>query len=506
MKNARLFYLTCLLLVVLLSGCTGSIIIDGEHGSLEGVVYARVMVTGLEGEEEVSLLLVEEGEVAPAGYSRLAGASVEVFELGGTRYLGRRYTDSMGRYYFSRVRTGSARVEVTHSTLSQREIRHITIQVLGTTRFDIHIDTQPPVPTTGVLRGYVSIRTTSAVTALEGEVYDGRPELVVSADPVAASGYEPLRDALVEVFDRNGVRQQRYSDSSGEFEFEAVLAGNANVRITHRKLRSPLEANRHITAGTVNWLESLRGGIGYYLLIGVENYLHLPTSNFSGRDAILIGDLLVGANELQGYVRLLTNNQATRANIIAAIDDAKEMARDQDYFVIYFSGRASDDTRYDALLPYDTRIDASGFVRSTIITDGDLETRVRGFRGDVTLILDASFSGNFMDGRITVQDAFKPLAFRKSGYNVLVATDKYTLSRYDTNFRHGVFTYFLGRGLTRAGSAYVPADANRDKDVTITELFNYVRSQMAAYYNGAHDEHVPSLWRGSQDSVVFRYN
>ena len=59
---------------------------------------------------------------------------------------------------------------------------------------------------------------------------------------------------------------------------------------------------------------------------------------------------------------------------------------------------------------------------------------------------------------------------------MLAASGQYELSYEVNTLMHGVFTYFILKGLS--GSK---ADADRDSYITIRELFNYAENQTKSY-------------------------
>jgi hypothetical protein len=223
-------------------------------------------------------------------------------------------------------------------------------------------------------------------------------------------------------------------------------------------------------------------------VIGIDDYPGQAIIPGTVANAEKVYGTLFDQNRLAGMGEKLIN--ATKAEIKASIARAvKESTSEDDYLVIYFSGRSGK----DYLSPSDD--DQKDWSRA--ITDSELEEWVRPFQGSVTLIIDGRESNSMADGEI-----FKPQAFRKRYYTVISAAGPNQGVFYDPNLKSSVFTHFLVKGL----SGTYPADLYRDGDITAYELFQYVYVEMDDYLWGDPDRHLPTYWGPDyRDSVIFRY-
>ncbi len=136
-------------------------------------------------------------------------------------------------------------------------------------------------------------------------------------------------------------------------------------------------------------------GLGRYhaLVIGINAYQHLPRLETAINDARVIGEVLT---KDYGYkVNLLLD--ATRADIIRALDDYRKSLTDKDNLLIYYAGHGYLDTESDRgfWLP----VDASGesqvsWLSNVTITDSLKAIEAR----HAMLIVDSCYSGTLTRG------------------------------------------------------------------------------------------------------------
>lgn len=330
----------------------------------------------------------------------------------------------------------------------------------------------------GSVVGYVYVPEGSQPDVLSMDV-----EPLILSSALAPDGYEPVVDAIVRLGGQ--IRETEYD---GRFHFPSVPTGKHVLTVTHEALRFEVKKTITVRAGSPTYVGDLYGGIGYYVVIGIGEYPGLTIPG-SVANAERVYQTLFAGNRLAGLGQLLLDSNATKAKIKASIDRAKNLAESGDYLVIYFSGRSGKDY-----------LSTSGDNQSDwskAITDGELETWVRGFPGSVTLIIDGSESSSMADG-----DAFYPAAFKEPEYTVISAAGPDDFVFWDEYLESSVFTHFLVKGLTGT----YPADFNHNRDITAYELYQYIFSEMDDYLWGDPDHYLPAYWGPSyKDSVIFRY-
>lgn len=135
------------------------------------------------------------------------------------------------------------------------------------------------------------------------------------------------------------------------------------------------------------------GGRTHALVIGINAYEHLPRLETAVNDARAIGDVLSNA---YGYaVKLLLD--ATRADIIRALDDYRKTLSDKDNLLIYYAGHGYLDTESDRgfWLP----VDASGESQVSWLSNVTITDSLKAIEAKhAMLIVDSCYSGTLTRG------------------------------------------------------------------------------------------------------------
>ncbi len=421
----------------------------------------------------------------------VAGAYLEVVNNYGPQY-GR--TEQDGSFEITGIRAGTATLIIQHPGIKGGEHRqNLTVPSGGTNTLTVFVT--PGSAETGGVIGWVYVPEKSQLMA--SSLQEVEPLLSSQATP--PRGYEPLQGAEVSLGS-----QFATTNAQGRFFFTDLDPGFYTLSVTHKSLRFPIRKQVDVYRGTTTWLgdygkEPLFGGIGYYVVIGVDKYPE-DTDPLPGPrdDAIAVYDELFRKNKLAGLGRLLirdggSNTLApTRENIQLSIEEAVRLAENiTDYLVIYFSGR----TGLDFLRPNN---DIKG---ENWITDVELESWVSDFPGHVTLIVDGGESASMADGT-----PLQPQALQKMRYTVLASAMKGQSAWHDINLGDGklsVFTHYLVEGIaTKNADQKAPYG-----DITARELFEYVDHKMDEYDQTHHRPiQVPDFHEGYDgDTVIFRY-
>jgi uncharacterized caspase-like protein len=226
------------------------------------------------------------------------------------------------------------------------------------------------------------------------------------------------------------------------------------------------------------------------VIIGVSDYqdTRIPSLRYASTDAQAFYDWIVsptGGKYAPARVRFLIDHEATLAHIKEALFVWLRQAIEEDVVTIYFAGHGSpespDSPENLFLLPYDVEYNAlatSGFPM------WDIETALQRFvkAKKVIVIADACHTGGvgqpFAVARRAQRDllvnpistGFQNLAKVGDGVAVLSASDTDQFSQEDKKWGggHGVFTYFLVKGLSGE------ADYNADGRVTLGEIIPYL--------------------------------
>lgn len=220
------------------------------------------------------------------------------------------------------------------------------------------------------------------------------------------------------------------------------------------------------------------------VIVGIEQYRRAPSVSFASRDAVAFREYavkLLGVPPEQVY--LLLDDQATKTEIQVLIEDRlQNWVRSGDIVYVYYAGHGltgvQDKTPY--LLPADGDPQS---LRFSAYAAKDLYGVLGKLKAERVLVfLDACFSGlsarqdppqMLLTGTrpiiVTVEDAF-PLSPNVISF---AATDKDQVSNAYKEQAHGLFTYFLLKGLSGA------ADRKGDGSVLLSALADYVKDQVS---------------------------
>ena len=255
----------------------------------------------------------------------------------------------------------------------------------------------------------------------------------------------------------------------------------------------------------------------YYNVIE-KGSLSFPMNNATSFQKVLPTSSIAGIK--YENVGLLEN--PSKSKLLSGLVKAFSDSRDTDVSVVYLCShgynyidvaKGSGSTHYGLQLPgYSNYLSDS----DTYITSEEIFEAISTIRGQVVLVLDSCYSGQFIanmrsaldgaGGRISVMAAATNT--RACYYNV---TDPTRACDYFTLYM------LIGAGYdmrTHVTSGSYPADTNDDGRLTFTELFNYakknVRTYMPKYKNKSwfHGDanQTPYTYKGNNgDLVLFQY-
>jgi len=211
------------------------------------------------------------------------------------------------------------------------------------------------------------------------------------------------------------------------------------------------------------------------VIIGVASYKDMPTLRFTDDDAYRIYAFLKspeGGAVADEQIKLLIDEAATRQNILNAMREVFYKAGPNDFVLLYFSGHGLP----GAFLP----IDYNGIDNK--IFHQEINDMLKKSPAKYKLcIADACHSGSMLAARSvqstqnTIVGFYNQLAQAQAGTALIMSSKSEETSLEASGLRQGVFSHFLIRGLKGE------ADSNRDKKVTIQELFDFVYSNVRSF-------------------------
>lgn len=208
----------------------------------------------------------------------------------------------------------------------------------------------------------------------------------------------------------------------------------------------------------------------YIVCIGIQNYpkqtndLTLPV-----RDAVAIKKLYEKKGDVVSV--LLTDKQATRANIVNAMRSLFHKSKPNDVVVLFFSGHGAK----GALRAYDD------YLNYRVVWDCLLSARAR----LCYALIDACHSGSMRR---------KDIISKLKGKNIMffLSSRSGETSIEDIRLKNGIFTTSLIQGLGGL------ADLNKDFNITAKELYDFVSKNVKRISNGAQH---PVMWGDFDDEM-----
>jgi uncharacterized lipoprotein YajG len=229
------------------------------------------------------------------------------------------------------------------------------------------------------------------------------------------------------------------------------------------------------------------------VVIGVEQYREkLPAADFAAADARLVSLYLI---KLMGYpeenVATLLDGRANRSDFEKYIERwlANRVGPGDDVFVYYSGHGAPNPVSGDAyLLPYDGD---PAYLAETAYPLARLYGQIARLpTKNVTIVIDSCFSG--AGGRSVIEKGARPLVMASpaaipTGLTVLTASSGAQISHSYNENGHGLFTYFLLKGLKEQAGG--PIDFRK--------AFDYAAPQVSRLARRQYNRDQTPLWSGA---------
>lgn len=246
---------------------------------------------------------------------------------------------------------------------------------------------------------------------------------------------------------------------------------------------------------------------GIAVVYGIESYQYAPSVSYAYNDADIFREYLVstfGLSRENIYFR--TNERATKGEFDKAFSKdgwiSKRSTKNSDVF-IFFAGHGAPEIKAKTtyLIPYDIdpNYASTGYALEELFLNlGQISAR------SVTIVVDACFSGVTRDGSPLLADS-RPVyietisaAIPKNIVVFSAASGNEISSAYKSK-QHGLFTYFFLKGLNGE------ADSNKDKKITILEMYNYLEDTIPSQASKMDREQHPTLMGSETRRVLLKY-
>jgi tetratricopeptide (TPR) repeat protein len=249
-------------------------------------------------------------------------------------------------------------------------------------------------------------------------------------------------------------------------------------------------------------------GTYYALIIAVEKYRDPKISplKYAQKDALKLYQVLTNPGTglfKPKNITMLTNEKATGKNIKFKLDDMVRKAKhEEDLLLVFYAGHGftypnKPDTYW---LTYDTEIgDSEGNrIKWTAFSNSELAKILADISANkFVFFIDACFSAGMVNQQSAVRGLENYIG-RPTGkdYVIITSSQADQLSYSDSNLKHGLFSYFLAKGLSGE------ADKNVDGVVDIDELWPFINTGVSNYAVLLEKEQTPRR-SGSWSRKIF---
>ena len=225
----------------------------------------------------------------------------------------------------------------------------------------------------------------------------------------------------------------------------------------------------------------------FAVVVGIADYEGVDDDlKYSDNDARLFYNHLRSAlpNEMSGGKSILLLNQnATRSNIINAMQQVFSQSTENDFIIFYFSGHGSPGN----FCPTD--------INQQLLSHDIVKAQFKNAKARYRLcVADACFSGSIgsqsQNSNSTVAGSTQQL--RDARIAVIMSSKPNQTSIETGSLNQGIFSYYFINGLRGA------ADLNHDSYITMGELFLYTKNATIQKSNG---EQAPVVYGKNLDRI-----
>lgn len=302
---------------------------------------------------------------------------------------------------------------------------------------------------------------------------------------------------------KNGKRQKRglyvFEDGSREMRTQPVYFNHSDSNISLDNgeedsftIENDFNSNHEVVENANTGSKTGDGTTKVWaMIIGVANYPHIRSLNYTDDDAYRVANFLQrpeGGALPDEQIRILIDESATRNKILAETRALFSNADGDDVVLFYFSGHGLE----GAFLPRDFNGSTNKLYHSEIRKIFDSSNAKHKI-----CLADACHSGSLdrsnKDMGAVIDNYYNAWSSSSGGMVLMMSSKAEETSIEYRGLRQGVFSYYLIKGLKG------DANTNRDKIVTVTELYDYVKKNVQTYtsykqtpvINGNYDKDMP---------------
>ncbi len=247
------------------------------------------------------------------------------------------------------------------------------------------------------------------------------------------------------------------------------------------------------------------------IILGVEQYASIPNVTFAKRDAAIFREYAIqvlGVPNSKNNLYYKTDQDVTKGEFLKLFTGSgwlKKRVQPTSDVYIFFAGHGAPDVKEKTpyLIPFDGDANypsQTGFSLNELYSElAKIETK------SITVFLDACFSGGTRENTMLLADA-RPLMIKVDNpilmaENMVVfsAASGHQISSGYPAMQHGLFTYFLLRGLRGT------ADANEDDAISVAELEAYLNENVSRTAGTLDREQTPQVVGKNKDRELVRF-
>jgi len=223
----------------------------------------------------------------------------------------------------------------------------------------------------------------------------------------------------------------------------------------------------------------------FAVVVGIADYQGVAHDlKYSDDDASIFYSHLKKAlpNEMaNGDSVLLLNQNATRSNIVSALQQVFSQSTENDFIIFYFSGHGSPNN----FCPYDM---PNQYLEHDVVRNYFKNSRAK-YR---LCVADACFSGTIGTNTPNTSVSSATQNLRDARIAVIMSSKPDQTSMELGNLQQGLFSFYFINGLR--GNA----DLNSDSYITMGELFLYTKNNVTSKSNGSQ---IPVVYGQNLDKI-----
>jgi Caspase domain len=328
-----------------------------------------------------------------------------------------------------------------------------------------------------------------AIATIWGSAISGFGANIVSFEVTPRNSQQDIRKLCPKFPDIGDFTQGMLAFVKGSILSDSTVQNQQQVSGIKQQIGELLATNARLTAKVDQLQTNLNksgsqigepsispknGGKRHFgIFIGIDDYRGIGSAlSFSARDAQDMANAFQNSTNETTQIATLVGQQATRANVLSTLNDVAKEAQPGDQVWLYFAGIGfRDGAGGDSYLALaDT---AKENLKANSLSSSDLLNWIKGLKSEqVLVLLDACHSG------LVTHRGFQILGTDGPGRVFIAASGPDGLAYEQPSLGHGVFTYYLLKGLAGA------ADLSASGYVTPEELFRYVASNVAVSSSG----------------------